>query len=102
MDPLLSFSDPGPMMPIPTSSANLASPLQMGGVDKLHQLGIKGKGIKIGIVDTGVDYRHPALGAGFGPGFKIAGGWAFVADNGTTISDPDPLTTCYGGGHGTQ
>jgi subtilisin family serine protease len=74
----------------------------MGGVDKLHQLGIKGKGIKIGIVDTGVDYRHPALGAGFGPGFKIAGGWAFVADNGTTISDPDPLTTCYGGGHGTH
>jgi len=74
----------------------------MGGVDKLHNLGIKGKGIKIGIVDTGVDYRHPSLGGGFGPGFKIAGGWSFVSDNGTSISAPDPIAICSGGGHGTH
>lgn len=74
----------------------------MGGVDKLHALGIKGKGIKIGIIDTGVDYRHPSLGGGFGPGFKIAGGWAFTADNGSSINSPDPLTICGGGGHGTH
>lgn len=30
----------------------------MTGVDKAHAAGIKGKGIKIGIIDTGVDYRH--------------------------------------------
>lgn len=58
--------------------------------------------IATGVVDTGVDYRHPALGGGFGQGYKIAGGWAFVADDGTTISSADPLTTCYGGGHGTH
>lgn len=42
------------------------------------------------------------MGAGFGPGFKIAGGWAFTDDNGASINSPDPLTICYGGGHGTH
>jgi hypothetical protein len=27
---------------------------------------------------VGIDYNHPALGGGFGPGFKVAGGWDFV------------------------
>ena len=31
----------------------------MTGVDKLHAEGHFGKGVKIGIVDTGLDYRHP-------------------------------------------
>ncbi|TAQ87058.1 hypothetical protein B7494_g4627 [Chlorociboria aeruginascens] len=87
---------------IAASTANLASANEMGGVDKLHQKGIKGKGIKIGIIDTGVDYRHPALGGGFGVGFKIAGGYSFVTDNGTLNDSPDPLTTCIIGGHGTH
>ncbi|KAG5928721.1 hypothetical protein E4U42_000085 [Claviceps africana] len=30
------------------------------GVQKLHELGIKGKGAKVAIVDTGVDYSHEA------------------------------------------
>lgn len=102
-DPFLSFSEPAPLQSTNSaSSADLLSSLQMGGVDKLHDLGIKGKGIKIGIVDTGVDYRHPALGGGFGPGHKIAGGYSYISDNGTSINSPDPLTTCYGGGHGTH
>ncbi|KAI0101973.1 subtilisin-like protein [Hypoxylon sp. NC0597] len=102
-NPLLSYVDP-PAMPaiLPKPDGNLASTLEMAGVDKLHQLGIKGKGVKVGIVDTGVDYRHPALGGGFGPGFKIAGGWSWVSDNGTAIENDDFLTTCYGGGHGTH
>jgi subtilisin family serine protease len=74
----------------------------MGGIDKLHALGIKGKGIKIGVVDTGVDYRHPAIGGGFGPGYKIAGGASFLTDDGQIANSADPLTTCYGGGHGTH
>jgi hypothetical protein len=101
LDPLLSYSAPPPL-PLVTGTGNLGSALQMGGVDKLHQAGILGKGIKIGVVDTGVDYRHPALGGGFGPGFKIAGGYSFVLDNGTLQDGPDPLVTCYGGGHGTH
>lgn len=99
----LSYSDP-PEMPgvVPKPDGNLASALEMTGVDKLHRLGIKGKGVKVGIVDTGVDYRHPALGGGFGPGFKIAGGWSWLSDNGTAVENDDFLTTCYGGGHGTH
>lgn len=29
----------------------------------------------------GVDYTHPSLGGGFGPGFKIVGGYDFVGDD---------------------
>ncbi|TVY62915.1 Minor extracellular protease vpr, partial [Lachnellula suecica] len=101
LEPMLSYTNPPPLN-AKTGTGNLASSLQMGGVDKLHNLGIKGKGIKIGVVDTGVDYRHPALGGGFGPGYKIAGGHSFVSDAGIIQSIPDPLTTCYGGGHGTH
>ncbi|KAJ1323141.1 serine protease AprX [Microdochium nivale] len=48
------------------------------GVDKLHERGILGKGVKIGIVDSGILHTHSALGAGFGPGFKVAGGYDLV------------------------
>ena len=33
----------------------------MTGVDKLHDAGILGKGATVAVVDTGVDYRHPAV-----------------------------------------
>lgn len=52
-----------------------------------------GHGVKIGIIDTGIDYLHEALGQGFGNGFKIAGGYDFV--NG----DDDPMDD---NGHGTH
>jgi hypothetical protein len=29
----------------------------------------------------GVDYTHPSLGGGFGPGHKIVGGYDFVGDD---------------------
>lgn len=67
--------------------------------------GLTGKGIKVGIIDTGIDYHHPDLGGGFGPGFKVAYGWDFVGDayNAATgsppIPDPDP-DDCNG--HGTH
>ncbi|TVY44593.1 Minor extracellular protease [Lachnellula occidentalis] len=101
MEPMLSYPDPPPLN-ASAGAGKLGSSLQMGGVDKLHALGIKGKGIKIGVVDTGVDYRHPALGGGFGPGRKIAGGASFITDDGQVANSTDPLTTCYGGGHGTH
>ncbi|KAI9047025.1 hypothetical protein LZ554_009099 [Drepanopeziza brunnea f. sp. 'monogermtubi'] len=82
--------------------SGLLSALEMTGVNKLHRLGIKGKGIKIGIIDTGIDYRHPALGGGFGPGFKVEGGYSFIDDEGVVASSPDPLATCLLGGHGTH
>ncbi|OLN87538.1 Minor extracellular protease vpr 7 [Colletotrichum chlorophyti] len=50
------------------------------GVSKLHDQGILGQGVKIGVVDSGTWYNHPALGGGFGEGFKVAGGYDFVGN----------------------
>lgn len=56
-------------------------------------LGNRGKGVTVAIIDTGVDYTHVALGGGFGPGFKVIGGWDFVNN------DADPFDD---DGHGTH
>lgn len=54
---------------------------------------VKGKGVKVGVIDTGVDYMHSHLGGGIGAGFKVVGGYNFADDN----SDPrDDI------GHGTH
>ncbi|KLU86996.1 hypothetical protein MAPG_06002 [Magnaporthiopsis poae ATCC 64411] len=75
------------------------------GVDRLHAAGILGKGVKVAIVDSGVWYKHPALGGGFGSGFKVAGGWDFAGDSSNPDAprtpDPDPLDT-PAIGHGTH
>lgn len=74
------------------------------GVDDLHERGILGKGVKIGVIDTGVWYNHVALGGdGFGPGHKVAGGWDFVGNGWVPGSprnpDDDPADEQ---GHGTH
>ncbi|MQR94399.1 S8 family serine peptidase [Fictibacillus phosphorivorans] len=52
-------------------------------VDKLHEEGITGEGIKVGVLDTGVDYNHPDLKDAY------QGGYDFV-DN-----DADPMEATY-------
>ncbi|KAE8193965.1 hypothetical protein CF336_g3747, partial [Tilletia laevis] len=67
------------------------------------------------ILDTGIDYTHPALNGGkasgtpcFGDGCPVSGGYDFVGDkyNGISvlnpIPDPDPFADCPGSGHGTH
>ncbi|KAI8843073.1 peptidase S8/S53 domain-containing protein [Chytridium lagenaria] len=71
------------------------------------KLGLTGKGIKVGIIDTGVDYNHAALGGGFGPGKRVAFGYDFVGnayngDNGLIVPDNDPLDECAPSAHGTH
>ena len=56
-------------------------------------LGITGKGVLVGDIDTGIDYNNPALGGGFGPDFRVIGGYDF-ANN-----DSDPKDDR---GHGTH
>ncbi|MGB7160269.1 MAG: S8/S53 family peptidase [Tepidisphaeraceae bacterium] len=53
---------------------------------------LTGAGQTIAVIDTGIDYTHPALGGGFGAGFKVVDGYDFVDD------DADPMDTY---GHGT-
>ena len=54
---------------------------------------VTGYGVSIAVIDTGIDYMHPDLGGGFGPGFKVVGGYDFY--NG----DADPMDD---NGHGTH
>ena len=64
-----------PKLPPDTFSTHV-----MTGVDKLHAEGILGKGIKVAVLDTGIDYLHPSLGGGYGAGFKVSHGYDFVGD----------------------
>ncbi|KAL9484747.1 hypothetical protein ACSS6W_003536 [Trichoderma asperelloides] len=73
-------------------------------VDKLHAEGYTGKGIRIGIVDSGVDYKHPVLGGCFGEGCVVAYGMDLIGPdfNGTNtpVPGPYPYPDCLG--HGTH
>ncbi|KAI1371377.1 subtilisin-like protein [Hypoxylon crocopeplum] len=84
-------------------SGNAFTPHLMTQVDKLLAEGYTGKGLRIGLVDTGVDYKHPALGGCFGEGCLVEYGYDFNGDNDTSpvpIPDPDPYDGCVG--HGTH
>ena len=86
-------------MPEPTMGAEpeLFTALAMTGADNAQsELGITGEGIKVAVMDTGIDYDHPDLGGCFGPGCRVFTGWDFVGDDfnanpGATSYDPNPV-----------
>lgn len=86
------------------SNHDAYSPHVMTQVDHLHAAGYTGKGARIGIVDTGVDYKHPALGGCFGKGCLISYGWDLVGDHWTGLDSPKPDSDPYDdcNGHGTH
>jgi minor extracellular serine protease Vpr len=62
--------------------------------DEKGQL-ITGKGITVGVIDSGIDYRHPDLGGGkYGDLGKVIGGVNYISKNETPIDDDNI-------GHGT-
>ena len=60
-----------------------------------HDASILGTGVKIAILDTGIDASHPELS----PAFK--GGISFVQDANGVVSNPDPVDDTSSG-HGTH
>jgi len=65
--------------------------------------GFLGDDTIIAFIDSGIDYTHPALGGGFGPGYKVESGYDLVGDDyvagGELSPDDDPMD-CLG--HGTH
>ncbi|MET3940627.1 subtilisin family serine protease [Paenibacillus sp. PvP094] len=85
----------------PGMQPRMADSVPYLGIDKLHEEGITGKGIKVGVLDTGIDYNHPDLTGAY-KGYRAhegedpkqvdpatVKGWDFV-DN-----DADPMETTY-------
>ena len=62
------------------------------GANYPHDLGFNGSGVKVAIIDTGVDYNHHDL-LGLGPTGKVIGGYDFIEN------DNSPIDT---NGHGTE
>ncbi|MFF2876394.1 S8 family serine peptidase [Gottfriedia sp. NPDC057991] len=70
-------------------------------INKLHDEGYTGKGVKVGVLDTGIDYNHPDLSKAYKgyraqPGvdpksinINSVKGWDFVGN------DADPMETTY-------
>jgi minor extracellular serine protease Vpr len=93
------------------------------GATAVQDAGFTGRGIKVAVLDSGIDYTHAALGGsgdpadyaandpaiiepGTFPTAKVVGGYDFVGDLwpnfGPEMPDPDPLDSGPGGGHGTH
>lgn len=57
---------------------------------------VTGTGVKIAIIDTGIDYTHPDLGGCFGAGCRVAGGYDIVNDDADPMDDHGHGTHCAG------
>jgi minor extracellular serine protease Vpr len=82
------------ILPVDEVQPDLVHALSMTGADVARSsLGFTGAGVRVGIIDSGIDYDHPDLGGCFGPGCRVATGWDFVGED----ADPDDCS-----GHGTH
>ncbi|WP_305037345.1 S8 family serine peptidase [Anaeromyxobacter sp. SG66] len=104
--------------PAEVSEPDLLTAIAMTGADAAQEeLGFTGRGVKVGVIDTGIDYDHVDLG-GDGvpranspfPGSRIVAGWDFVgdafnADSSSATYDPTTVPDAYPddcAGHGTH
>jgi subtilisin family serine protease len=96
--------------PIAGSNPDLVRAITLTGADVVQNtLGYRGTGIKVAIMDTGIDYDNPSLGgdgttrtnSGVFPTARVITGWDFVGDafNGGNTPVPDPFPDdCNGHG----
>ena len=79
------------------------------GAPAMWSAGYRGAGMRIGIIDDGVDYTHPDLGGCLGAGCKVIGGYDFIELDAdpqegytTTTTGTPPVTTVERDYHGTH
>ncbi len=92
---------------LPDRRTELALATETTGAVEAHERGIDGSGVKVGVIDTGIDYTHPDLGGCFGEGCRVVTGTDFVGDDYDAMDpelaeaapDDDPADC---GGHGTH
>ena len=83
-------------LPQSVSPGSALSSVALNDATWLASLGLTGGGQTIAVIDSGIAFDHEALGAGFGPGHKVIGGWDF-AENDASPYDDGPA-----GFHGTH
>jgi subtilisin family serine protease len=92
--PVDTISLPGP---VSTATPELFTALAMTGADVAQsELGYTGDGVRVAVMDTGIDYDHPDLGGCFGPGCRVEFGYdlvgdAFNADSTSPSYNPIPV-----------
>jgi len=108
--------------PVGNYEIDLSETVPYIGASTVQAAGYTGKGIKVAVLDSGIDYTHIKLGGsgnpadfaandpniiepGTFPTAKVVGGYDFVGShwpNTAEEPDPDPLDAGAGGGHGTH
>jgi len=111
--------------PVGDYELDLSETVPYIGASAVHAAGFDGTGIRVAVLDSGIDYTHAALGgsgnpadyaandptiieAGTFPTAKVVGGFDFVGSSWFGSSgppeapDPDPLDDGPGAGHGTH
>lgn len=111
--------------PIVNHEKSLVNTVPYVGASALQGLGLNGNGVKIAVLDSGIDYTHRNLGgsglmsdfnaaaaaaggvapAGLFPSAKVIGGIDFVGEtwpSGPLTPDANPIDSGTGAGHGTH
>ncbi|KAF9581252.1 hypothetical protein BGW38_001794 [Lunasporangiospora selenospora] len=72
------------------ASPHLTGSHKMTGVDYVQKtFKYTGKGIKVGVIDSGVDYTHPALGGCFGRGCRVR--YGIIGADARKVKAPQPF-----------
>lgn len=108
--------------PVGTYQLDLSETVPYIGASDVQADGVTGDGVKVAVLDSGIDYTHAALGGsgdpaeyaandpaiiepGTFPTAKVVGGYDFVGSlwpNDVEMPDPDPLDDGPEAGHGTH
>lgn len=110
--------------PVGNYELDLSETVPYIGGTAVQDTGVDGSGVRVAVLDSGIDYLHAALGGsgdvtefntndptviepGTFPTAKVVGGYDFVGSNWASSDDslepdPDPLDAGPGRGHGTH